>query len=168
VGHPSFRGASCRAKHQRRLNREVVSSQSSTGVADPLGHETGHFLSSAESATNLRVPHPSRFWRRVGYHEPRYRPSRIPPFAKSGKGWGTRLFVVLPAVPNTHGGLIEELFLISHPPALPTHRGNETGFVWGSLRANDQWVPHISLVFREMWDTTSLHRPVFHPTGKEH
>jgi hypothetical protein len=44
--------------------------------------------------------------------------------------------------------------------------GDETGFVWGSLRAG-QWVPHISLVFREMWDTTSLDRPVFHPTGKE-
>jgi hypothetical protein len=40
---------------------------------------------------------------------------------------------------------------------------DETGFVWESLRAKDQWVPHISLVFREMWDTTSLHRPVFPP-----
>jgi hypothetical protein len=27
-------------------------------------------------------------------------------------GWGTRLFVVLPAVPNINGGLIEKLFLI--------------------------------------------------------
>jgi hypothetical protein len=26
-------------------------------------------------------------------------------------GWGTRLFVVLPAVPNTNRGLIENLFL---------------------------------------------------------
>ena len=41
MGHPPFRGASCRAKHQPRLNRELVSSQSSTGVADPQGHETG-------------------------------------------------------------------------------------------------------------------------------
>jgi hypothetical protein len=49
------------------------------------GYETGHFLSSAESATNPRVPHPSRFLRRVGYHESRYRPSPIPPFAKSAK-----------------------------------------------------------------------------------
>jgi hypothetical protein len=41
MGHPPFRGASCRVKHQPRLNRELVSSQSSTGVADPPGHETG-------------------------------------------------------------------------------------------------------------------------------
>ena len=26
-------------------------------------------------------------------------------------GWGTRLFAVLPAVPNTDGGLMENLFL---------------------------------------------------------
>ena len=38
----------------------------------------------------------------------------------------------------------------------------------GSLLATGPWVPHISLVFREMWETTALHRPVFHPTGKEH
>jgi hypothetical protein len=30
-------------------------------------------------------------------------------------GWGTRLFVVLPAVPNTNGGLIESLFLLRKP-----------------------------------------------------
>jgi hypothetical protein len=37
MGHPPFRGASCRAKHPRRLNRGIVSYQSSTGVADPQG-----------------------------------------------------------------------------------------------------------------------------------
>jgi hypothetical protein len=35
------------------------------------------------------------------------------PYRKSG-GWGTRLFVALPAVPNTIRRLIENLFLISH------------------------------------------------------
>jgi hypothetical protein len=25
-------------------------------------------------------------------------------------------------------------------------------------RDHEPWVPHISLVFREMWDTTDLHR----------
>jgi hypothetical protein len=49
MGHPPFRGASCRVKHQRRLNRELVSSQSSTGVADPQGHETG-FVSYQKAA----------------------------------------------------------------------------------------------------------------------
>jgi hypothetical protein len=34
--------------------------------------------------------------------------------------------------------------------------------------ATNERVPHISLVFREMWDTTALHRLVFRPTGKEH
>jgi hypothetical protein len=44
-------------------------------------------------------------------------------------GWGTRLFVVLPAVPNTNPGLIENLFLLSRPPALPTHRGMKRVFL---------------------------------------
>ena len=30
-------------------------------------------------------------------------------------GWGTRLFVVLPAVSNTNRGLIENLFLLRVP-----------------------------------------------------
>jgi hypothetical protein len=30
-------------------------------------------------------------------------------------GWGTRLFVVLPAVSNTNRGLIENLFLLRKP-----------------------------------------------------
>ncbi len=34
-----------------------------------------------------------------------------PTLCKERKGWGTRLFVVLTAVPNTSGGLIEHLFL---------------------------------------------------------
>jgi hypothetical protein len=46
-----------------------------------------------------------------------------PTLCQERKGWGTRLFVVLPAVSNTNRGLIENLFLLSHPPALPTHRG---------------------------------------------
>jgi hypothetical protein len=35
-----------------------------------------------------------------------------PTLCKKRKGWGTRLFLVLPAVPNTNRGLIENLFLI--------------------------------------------------------
>jgi hypothetical protein len=64
--------------------------------------ETGHFLSSAGSATNPRVPHPSRFLRRVGYHESRYRRSRIPPLnPKNGFKDGAPVLSLLPAVPNT-------------------------------------------------------------------
>jgi len=33
-----------------------------------------------------------------------------PTLCKERKGWATRLFVVLPAVPNTNGGLIENCF----------------------------------------------------------
>ena len=50
MGHPPFRGASCRVKHQPRLNRELVSSQSSTGVADPRRPETG-FVSFQKAPT---------------------------------------------------------------------------------------------------------------------
>ena len=41
---------------------------------------------------------------------PRQRVQQIPGcpiLCKKRKGWGTRLFVVLPTVPNTNGGLIE-------------------------------------------------------------
>jgi hypothetical protein len=44
-----------------------------------------------------------------------------PTLCKERKGWGTRPFVVLPAVPNTNRGLIENLFLLSHSPAFLTH-----------------------------------------------
>ena len=53
-----------------------------------------------------------------------------PTLCKERKGWGTRLFAVLPTVPNIDRGLIQDLFLISHPPALPTP-GYETDFVAG-------------------------------------
>jgi hypothetical protein len=36
-----------------------------------------------------------------------------PTLCKKRKGWGTRLFVVLPAVHNTNRGLSENLFLLS-------------------------------------------------------
>jgi hypothetical protein len=49
-----------------------------------------------------------------------------PTLCKKRKGWGTRLFVVLPAVPNTNRGLIENLFLLSCPPAFADPRGHET------------------------------------------
>jgi len=47
----------------------------------------------------------------VGYHESRLTVA-YPTLCKERKGWGTRPFVVLPAVPNTNGGLIENLFLL--------------------------------------------------------
>jgi hypothetical protein len=42
-----------------------------------------------------------------------------PTLCKKRKGWGTRLFVVLPAVPNTNRGLIENFFLIRKPHMRP-------------------------------------------------
>jgi hypothetical protein len=36
-----------------------------------------------------------------------------PTLCQERKGWGTRLFVVLPTVPNINRGLIENVFLIS-------------------------------------------------------
>jgi hypothetical protein len=50
----------------------------------------------------------------TNHHRPRY-----PDFLSSAESatnlWGTRLFVVLPAVANTNRGLIENLFLIRKP-----------------------------------------------------
>jgi hypothetical protein len=141
---PSVPGFSTKLLRQRPRVR--LSVKSSPGVADPAGHETGHFLSSAESATDPRVPHPPGFPVGLGgVNEPhaafliesrtRYHgwgravgnPGSFAFFAKGGiprisiptvayptlckerKGWGTRPFVVLPAVPNTNLGLIENL-----------------------------------------------------------
>jgi hypothetical protein len=42
-----------------------------------------------------------------------------PTLCQERKGWGTRLFVVLPAVPNTDNGLTENLFLIRKPHTEP-------------------------------------------------
>jgi hypothetical protein len=83
----------------------------------------GDFLSSAESATSPRVPHPSRFLRRVVYHESRYRPSPIPPFAKSAKDGAPAFSWCFLPCQRPNRSLIENLFLLSRPPALPTHGG---------------------------------------------
>ena len=72
----------------------------------PAGYETGHFLSSAESATNPGAPSFALFAKggipRISIPTVAY-----PTLCQERKGWGTRLFVVLPAVPNTNRGLIE-------------------------------------------------------------
>ena len=90
MAHPPFRGASCRAKHQRRLNRELVSSQSSTGVADPPRHETGLFLFRKPHAWSLIVPRSTKSGGGV------HRDSWYPTLRKQREGWGTRRFVALP------------------------------------------------------------------------
>jgi hypothetical protein len=64
MGHPPFRGASCRAKHQPRLNREIVSSQKAAHA-------------SMVGAAQLEIRGPSRFLRRVGYNESQCIPSSI-------------------------------------------------------------------------------------------
>jgi hypothetical protein len=46
-------------------------------------------------------------------------------------------FVVLPAVSNTNRGLIENSFLISHLPALPTHRGMKRVCFFSENRTRD-------------------------------
>jgi hypothetical protein len=45
-----------------------------------------------------------------------------PTLCQERKGWGTRLFVVLPAVSNTNRGLIEELFLFRKVELYPEGR----------------------------------------------
>jgi hypothetical protein len=59
---------------------------------------------------------------------------------------------VLPAAPNTNGGLIENLFLIRKPHTRP----------WLGLRSRKSGVLRVVC---EGWDTTNLdaHRCVSHP-----
>src|SRR5271165_1236230 len=38
----------------------------------------------------------------------------------------------------------------------PKKTGEALQSFWSLVPATDRWVPHISLVFREMWDTTNL------------
>jgi hypothetical protein len=57
---------------------------------------------------------------------------------------------------------------ILEPAAVESHISRKTSEIWGTqLRfhfrflktpRNRTWVPHISLVFREMWDTTNASR----------
>ena len=56
-----------------------------------------------------------------------------PTLCKERKGWGTRLFVVLPAVPNTHGGLIQDSFL-EGPAVSATYTGSSA---FDDLRTDD-------------------------------
>jgi hypothetical protein len=108
------------------------------------------------SATNLRVPRPPGFPVRLDgvneLHAAFLTESRVPGapsfahFAKGGiprisiptvayptlcqerKGWGTRLFVVLPTVPNTNRGLIEDLVSYQSSTGVADPQGHETAF----------------------------------------
>jgi hypothetical protein len=88
----------------------------------------GHFLTSAESATNPRVP-------------------SFAFFAKDG----THLFVVVPAVPNTNRGLFEELFLLSRPPAFADPQGHETVCFLSESRTRCLSVGSVELVFATLF-----------------
>jgi hypothetical protein len=63
-------------------------------------------VGTAGSTAKRRVPHPSRFLRRVGYHESRYQPSRIPPFAKNAKDGAP--VELLRFLPSTSQGLYHD------------------------------------------------------------
>ena len=91
------------------------------GFADPRGHETG--FSNVIEQPNSGCPILRAFcegWdQQISTQAFAY-----PTLCKERKGWGTRLFVVLPAVPNTNRGLIENF---------ETHVGPKTGQIPGFL-----------------------------------
>jgi hypothetical protein len=60
---------------------------------------------SCHAAPDKTVCAPFSKERRIQFAEP----SKL---NRNPGGWGTRLFVVLPAVPNTNGSLIKNLFLV--------------------------------------------------------
>jgi hypothetical protein len=102
-------------------------------------------LFSAESATNPRVPGAPSFAHFAKGGIPRISLPTVayPTLCEERKGWGTRLFVVLPAAPNTNRGLIEKSFLLRKPH---TRR-------WLGPRS---WKSGVLRVFCEGWDTTNL------------
>ncbi len=63
-----------------------------------------------------------------------------PTLCKERKGWGTRLFVVLPAVPNTNRGLTEDLFFLRKPHTRlwPGPRSRKSGSFAASAKGGIQ------------------------------
>jgi hypothetical protein len=51
-------------------------------------------------------------------------------------------------------------------PATEPSKPYLTNRPWGSVPATEQGLPHISLVFREMWDTTAVDRQSVGSTDK--
>jgi hypothetical protein len=65
--------------------------------------------------------------------------------------------VVLPAVPNTNRGLIENLFLISRPPGVTDPRDMKRGISCPRQKVQPTSGCPILRAFCEGWDTTALH-----------
>jgi hypothetical protein len=84
--------------------------KSSTGVADPQDMKRGISCPRRKVQQIPGCPILRAFCE--GWDTTNLIPTvAYPTLCKERKGWGTRLFVVLPAVPNTNRGLAENLFL---------------------------------------------------------
>ena len=71
--------------------------------------------------TSRRVPHPSRFLRRVGYHEPSIPTLAYPTLCQERKGWGHPPFRGASCrVKHQPRGLIENLFLLRKRHSRPS------------------------------------------------
>jgi hypothetical protein len=87
-----------------------LSLKSFTGVADPRDRN-GAFLVLGRKCNRSPGGPSFAFFAKGGIPRISILTVAYPTLCKKRKGWGTRLFVVVPAVPNTHGGLIQDLFL---------------------------------------------------------
>ena len=91
-----------------------LSLESSTGVADPWDMKRG--ISCPRQKVQQIPGCPILCAFRKGWDTTNLDTGcRVSHPLQMRKGWGTRLFVVLHAVPNTNRGLIENLFLIRKP-----------------------------------------------------
>jgi hypothetical protein len=94
-----------------------LSVKSSTGVADPRDMKRGI---SCPRQRNKSPGAPSfALLAKGGIPRISIPTVAYPTLCKERKGWGTRLFGVLPAVSNTNRGLIENLFLLRIPRSPP-------------------------------------------------
>jgi hypothetical protein len=86
--------------------RETTNLDTDRRVSHPL-QRTQRTPDSCHAALDKTACAPFSKERRMKFAEP----SKL---NRNPGGWATRLFVVLPAVPNTSRGLIENLFLIRY------------------------------------------------------
>jgi hypothetical protein len=142
-----------------------LSVKSSTGVADPRDMKRGI---SCPRQRNKSPGAPSfALFAKGGIPGILIPTVAYPTLCQERKGWGTRLFVVLPAVSNTNRGLIDNLFLFSRMKLMePTKFNRKSGVAqWRDLQflfpqVRSKLVRNPALMYRERDDQLiQRHRP---------
>jgi hypothetical protein len=76
---------------------------------------------------------------------------------KTSEMWGTQDLFPFPVL-RTKGSVFPSHFFDRKGCVFPSHFLGREGSVPSFCPFHIAWVPHISLVFREMWDTTNVSR----------